>query len=157
MRGPTARLMLATAISASLLTIRMTAAATEPAEGNLKAAAQELAHQYDENYNAKNAAGMAALYAADGTLVTPGPVVTGHEALQKYYQARFDAGATDHHMTVKTVQMFGDSGYGVGEVHVKAPFDGKMTEMRGNVVWLYEHASQGWKYRLVSGSLAPSR
>jgi uncharacterized protein (TIGR02246 family) len=149
--------MFAATVAAPLLVMPGPLGAAEEVGGDLHSAAQALAKQYDENYNAKNAAGMAALYATDGSLVTPGSVITGHEALQKYYQARFNAGATDHHMTVKTVQVLGESGYGIGEVHVMAPFEGKITQMRGNVVWVYEHESEGWKYRLVSGTLAPSR
>jgi hypothetical protein len=35
-------------------------------DGSLRAAAVTLARQYDDNYNAKNASGMVALYANDG-------------------------------------------------------------------------------------------
>ena len=159
MQGSIDPVMFATALAAPLLVLPGAARAAEDGGGELNSAAQALAKQYDENYNAKNAAGMAALYAVDGTLVTPGPVVTGREALQKYYQARFDAGASDHHMTVKTVQMRGDVTYGIGEVRVMAPFgpEGKLTQMHGNVVWLYQHESEGWKYRLVTGTLIPSK
>jgi ketosteroid isomerase-like protein len=128
-------------------------------DGSLRAAAITLARQYDDDYNAKNASGMAALYANDGALVTSGPVIQGHDKLQQYYQGRFDGGATDHHMTVTAVQAQGDGGFGIGEVRVTAPFgpDAKVTPLRGNVVWVYERGAEGWKYRLVVGSLAPAK
>jgi uncharacterized protein (TIGR02246 family) len=128
-------------------------------EGSLRAAAVTLARQYDDNYNAKSASGMAALYANDGALVTSGPVIQGHDKLQQYYQSRFDAGATDHHMTVTAVQAQGDEGFGIGEVRVTAPFgpDAKVTPLHGNVVWVYERGAGGWKYRVVIGNLAPSK
>jgi uncharacterized protein (TIGR02246 family) len=128
-------------------------------EGSLRAAAIALARQYDDNYNAKNASGMVALYANDGALVTSGPVIQGHDKLQQYYQSRFDSGATDHHMTVTAVQAQGDGGFGIGEVRVTAPFgpDAKITSMHGNVVWVYERGADGWKYRVVVGNLAPAR
>jgi uncharacterized protein (TIGR02246 family) len=131
----------------------------EEEEGSLHAAAVTLARQYDDNYNAKNASGMAKLYATDGALVTSGPVIEGHDKLQQYYQGRFDAGATDHHMTVKVVQAQGDGGFGIGEVRVTAPFgpDAKVTPLHGNVVWIYERAAGGWKYRVVIGNLAPAK
>jgi uncharacterized protein (TIGR02246 family) len=126
---------------------------------SLRAAAVTLARQYDDNYNAKNASGMAALYANDGALVTSGPVIQGRDKLQQYYQSRFDSGATDHHMTVTAVQARGDGGFGIGEVRVTAPFgpDAKVTSLHGNVVWVYERAAGGWKYRVVIGNLAPSK
>jgi len=131
----------------------------EEEEGSLRAAAATLARQYDDNYNAKNASGMAALYANDGALVTSGPVIQGHDKLQQYYQSRFDAGAADHHMTVKAVQMQGEGGFGIGEVRVTAPFgpDAKVTPLHGNVVWIYERGAEGWKYRLVVGNLSPAK
>jgi len=131
----------------------------EEEEGSLHAAAVTLARQYDDNYNAKNASGMAALYANEGALVTSGPVIQGHDKLQQYYQSRFDAGATDHHMTDKAVQTLGDGGFGIGEVRVTAPFgpDAKVTPLHGNVVWVYERGAGGWKYRVVVGNLAPAK
>ena len=131
----------------------------EEEEGSLRAAAATLARQYDDNYNAKNASGMAALYANDGALVTSGPVIQGHDKLQQYYQSRFDGGATDHHMTVKEVQAQGDRGFGIGEVRVTAPFgpDAKVMPLHGNVVWVYERGAGGWKYRVVVGNLTPAR
>ena len=131
----------------------------EDQEGSLRSAAVTLARQYDDNYNAKNASGMAALYANDGALVTSGPVIQGHDKLQQYYQSRFDSGATDHHMTVNAVQAQGDGGFGIGEVRVTAPFgpDAKVTPLHGNVVWVYERAAEGWKYRVVVGNLAPAK
>jgi uncharacterized protein (TIGR02246 family) len=128
-------------------------------EGSLRAAAVALARQYDDNYNAKNASGMTALYANDGALVTSGPVIQGHDKLQQYYRSRFDAGATDHHMTVKEVQAQGDRGFGIGEVRVTAPFgpDAKVMPLHGNVVWVYERGAEGWKYRVVVGNLTPAR
>ena len=45
-------------------------------------AAETLGKGYDDNYNAKNAAGMAALYASDGVLVSPGPVIHGTDNLK---------------------------------------------------------------------------
>jgi ketosteroid isomerase-like protein len=59
-------------------------------------AATELGRQYDANYNAKKAVGMAGLYARDGVLISPGPVIRGTAELQKYYQSRFALGATGH-------------------------------------------------------------
>ena len=131
----------------------------EDQEGSLRSAAVTLARQYDDNYNAKNASGMAALYGNDGVLVTSGPVIQGHDKLQQYYQSRFDSGATDHHMIVNAVQAQGDGGFGIGEVRVTAPFgpDAKVTPLHGNVVWVYERAGEGWKYRVVVGNLAPAK
>lgn len=152
----TAALMAGVTVLVLVSPVRLDA---EEEEGSLRAAAATLARQYDDNYNAKNASGMAALYADDGALVTSGPVIQGHDKLQQYYQSRFDAGATDHHMTVKAVQAQGDGGFGIGEVRVTAPFgpEAKVTPLHGNVVWVYEREAGGWKYRVVVGNLAPAK
>jgi uncharacterized protein (TIGR02246 family) len=123
----------------------------------LMQAAIELGKQYDAHYNAGDAAGMARLYAPDGVLISPGPVLRGAAELQKYYQSRFAAGATGHHTKIIEVHVQGDGGYGVGQfdVRVQAP-GGGTREMHGNLALVYHHGANGWKLRLVAASVPPS-
>ncbi len=101
---------------------------------DLMRAATDLGSQYDANYNAKNAAGMAALYAPDGVMISPGPVLRGTAELEAYYQSRFAAGATGHHTTIVEVHVQGDGGYGVGRFAVTvADAGGGSHELRGNL------------------------
>jgi uncharacterized protein (TIGR02246 family) len=125
-------------------------------EQDLLAAAKELGQQYDANYNAKNAAGMAALYVPDGVLVSPGPVVKGAEALKPYYQSRFDAGATGHVTTINEVHVQGDGGFGIGQFQVSVPTpDGGKREIKGNLAAVYAHGPDGWHLRMVMASVPP--
>ena len=123
---------------AVMLTLAVTAGAAARAadmtEQDLLQAAIELGRQYDINYNAKNAAGMAGLYAPDGTFVSPGPVVRGTAALQAYYQSRFDAGAAGHLTKIVEVHLQGEGGYGIGQFTVSVPGSSNgRREIRGNL------------------------
>jgi uncharacterized protein (TIGR02246 family) len=132
------------------------ALAADVTEADLLAAAQELGRQYDTNYNGKNAAGMAGLYVPDGVLVSPGPVLRGREALAKYYQSRFDAGAHGHATTISETHQLGDGGYGIGQFTVMAPTPtGETRELHGNLSIVYRHGADGWHLALVAASVPP--
>ena len=82
-------------------------------------AATELGRQYDANYNDKNPAAMAALYASDGVLLSPsGSIVRGREALTTYYAERFASGARGHAIKVVEVHVQGNGGYGLAQFSV---------------------------------------
>ncbi len=122
----------------------------------LRRAAEAIGKSYDETYNAKNPAGMAALYSEDGMLVGPGAPVKGRPALEKYYQSRFDAGAGEHVTSIVDVQTLGDSGYGIGQFSVTVPgAGGARLQIHGNIVAIYRHESGGWKLRVLTASFAP--
>jgi uncharacterized protein (TIGR02246 family) len=130
------------------------ARAADVTEQELMRAAVELGRQYDTNYNAKNAAAMAGLYAPDGVLISPGPVVRGVDQLAAYYQSRFASGATGHQTRIVEVHVQGDSGYGVGQFAVTVPVPGGGSrELRGNLAMVYGHAADGWHLRLVAASV----
>src|SRR6204780_1590036 len=93
--GNVMRRVLLAAVLAGAVGAGMPARAAEVTQQELMQGAEMLGKGYDDNYNAKNAAGMAALYASDGVLVSPGPVIHGADNLKSYYQSRFDAGASD--------------------------------------------------------------
>lgn len=134
-------------------------AAPAPSEQELRQAAALLGKGYDEAYNSKSASGMASLYTENGTLMPPGRApVQGRQALTVYYQGRFDSGATGHVTQVNEVHALGDGGFGIGQFTVTAPGpDGALHEVHGNTVYIYEHAPDGWKVRLVIGSVVPNR
>lgn len=96
-------------------------------------------------------AGMAALYASDGVLLSPsGAVVRGREALTAYYTRRFASGARGHSIKVIEVHVQGDGGYGVSQFSVMAPdANGGLHEEHGSIVAVYEHDPDGWRMRLV--------
>jgi len=130
-------------------------AAADVTESELMQAATELGRQYDANYNNKNPAGLAALYASDGVLITPsGPIVRGREALRTYYASRFAAGARGHAIKVVEVHVQGDGGYGLAQFSVTVPrANGDLHEVDGRIVAVYQRDPDGWHMRLVEASV----
>jgi uncharacterized protein (TIGR02246 family) len=129
--------------------------AAEVTETELMQAAVELGRQYDANYAKKDPAGMAALYAEDGVLVSPGgPIVRGRDALRSYYTKRFASGARSHAIKVVEVHVQGDGGYGLSQFSVTVPRnDGSFREERGSIVTIYQRGPDGWHLRLVIPSV----
>ncbi|MBV8211743.1 MAG: SgcJ/EcaC family oxidoreductase [Verrucomicrobia bacterium] len=129
--------------------------AADVTEAELMQAAIALAQQYDAHYDAKDPAGMAALYASDGVLVSPvGPIVRGREALLAYYSKRFASGAKGHSIKVLEVHVQGNGGYGLAEFSVTAPKpNGELREEHGRIVSVYQLDPDGWHLRLVIPSI----
>jgi uncharacterized protein (TIGR02246 family) len=135
----------------------MPARAAEVTQQELMQAAETLGKGYDENYNAKNAAGMAELYASDGVLISPGPVIHGRDNLKSYYQSRFEAGAGGHMTKIVEVHVQGDGGFGIGQFSATVPTpDGGRREIKGNLATVYEHGADGWHLRLIAASVPPA-
>jgi uncharacterized protein (TIGR02246 family) len=131
--------------------------AADVTEQELMRAAVDLGQRYDANYNDKNPAGMAALYAADGMLLSPaGSVVRGRDALKAYYTERFAAGARGHAIKVVEVHVQGDGGYGIAQFSVSAPqASGGLHAVSGRIVTVYQRDPDGWHMRLVDPTVAP--
>jgi uncharacterized protein (TIGR02246 family) len=149
-------------LTLTLLALLVGAAATpalaaDVTEAELMQAATSLAQQYDSNYAAKNSAGMAALYASDGVLVSPsGPIVRGRQALTTYYDKRFASGARGHAIKVIEVHVQGDGGYGLTQFSVTVPgANGNLHEEHGSIVVVYGRDADGWHMRLVQPSVPP--
>ena len=147
----------------SLLAVLVGAAAApalagaDVTESELMQAATELGRQYDANYNGKNPAGMAALYAPDGVLLSPsGSIVRGREALATYYADRFATGARGHAIKVVEVHVQGDGGYGIAQFSVSAPgANGGLREVDGRIVAIYRRDPDGWHMRVLEASVVP--
>ncbi|AUD07561.1 YybH family protein [Spirosoma pollinicola] len=98
--------------------------------------------------NAKDATAAANCYADDAVILPPGqPTVTGHEAIQKYWQGFLDgAGYVDGTVSTIATGSNGDLGYEIGtaDLHLKGP-DGKiMTEKIKYTIVLKRNAEGKW-------------
>src|SRR5579875_2981215 len=114
--------------------------AAQAGEQELRQAADTLAKEYDHSYNAKNASGMAALYAPNGILVPPGRApVEGRPAIAAYYQGRFDQGIGGHVTRITEVHPLGDGGLALGRFSIQAPGPNGPHEVHGNVIYVVEH------------------
>ncbi|WP_460913709.1 YybH family protein [Spirosoma areae] len=96
------------------------------------ATAEELSQvnrDFAKALNARDAAAAANCYAEDAVILPPGqPNVTGHEAIQKYWQGFLDgAGYVDGAVSTIATGSNGDLGYEIGtaDLHLKGP-DGKI-------------------------------
>ncbi|MGB8841814.1 MAG: nuclear transport factor 2 family protein [Aliidongia sp.] len=145
----------APALLALLLGTTAPALATEVTEAELMKAATKLGQQYDANYAKKDPAGMAALYATDGLLVSPsGPIVRGRDALTSYYTKRFASGAHDHAIKIVEVHVTGNGGYGLAQFSVTVPHpNGELAQVHGSIVAIYQHDPDGWHMSLVEPSV----
>jgi len=110
---------------------------------------------YIEKYNNKDAAGVAALYAEDGILVPPGPVVSGKANIEKAWQASFDAGRTGIRYDIKQVQPEGNIVLVVGQFTVKVPEGGSLQDRPGNFVNVYQWDGTALRFRIHSFSFIP--
>jgi ketosteroid isomerase-like protein len=100
---------------------------------------------------------MAALYATDGVLVSPGgPLIRGRAALQAYYKNRFASGARDHESKVAEAHAMGEGGYGLGTFSVNTPqSDGNAKRLTGNIAYVCKHGPDGWRLQAVVPSVPP--
>jgi uncharacterized protein (TIGR02246 family) len=110
---------------------------------------------YIEKYNNKDAAGVAALYAEDGVLVPPGPMVAGKTNIEKAWQAAFDAGRTGIRYDVKQIQPEGNIVMVVGQFTVKVPEGGSLQDRPGNFVNVYQWDGSALKFLVHSFSFIP--
>ena len=118
-----------------------------------KAVATFVSH-YEKLFNAKDAQGLAALFADDAVQAAPGPLLTNRDDIAKRYKAIFDLGNTDFHVTVKQVQAEGNLVFIVGQFSVKSP-QGGMHEIGGNVVDIFEWDGDALKFRVLSFNVSP--
>jgi len=145
--------ILSATIGLFALAIAIPSFAHDQAEAEKAVAA--LVATYIEKYNNKDAAGVAALYAEDGILVPPGPVVSGKANIEKAWQASFDAGRTGIRYDIKQVQPEGNIVLVVGQFTVKVPEGGSLQDRPGNFVNVYQWDGTALRFRIHSFSFMP--
>jgi ketosteroid isomerase-like protein len=83
--------------------------------------------------------------------------VRGRTALTAYYTKRFAAGARGHVITVAEVHVQGNGGYGIAHFSVTVPnVDGKLHEVHGTILAVYQRDPDGWHLRVVEPSVPES-
>jgi uncharacterized protein (TIGR02246 family) len=131
--------------------------AAAPKQGELLEAATKLGAQYDANYALQDPNAMAALYAPDGTLVSPaGNIIHGHDALVNYYRSRFANGAVKHHIEMQELHVQGNGGYGVAHITIQSKdASGGLRTETGNLVAVFLKSADGWHFCLIEPSIPP--
>ena len=107
---------------------------------------------YEKLYNARDAEGLAALFADDGVQSAPGQLLTNRADIEKRYKAMFDAGPTDYHVTVKQTQAEGNIVFIVGQFAAKKS---ATHEIDGNFVDILEWDGDALKFRVLSFNISP--
>jgi uncharacterized protein (TIGR02246 family) len=127
-----------------------------PSFAHDQAEAQKAVNIFTENYakayNAKDAASIVAMFAADGVEAGPGPILTDRKDIEKHFNVIFSAGATDLHFDIKQVQAEGNIVVAVGVFTFKVP---DRSTIGGNVVNVYEWDGDALKYRVHSYNYLP--
>jgi len=117
-------------------------------QAEAKKAVDGFAATFLQKFNAKDAEGVAALYAADGVLVPPGAMVSGHDNLVKAFKALFDGGRTDLRFAIQQIQPEGNIILVIGGLVVKMPVNGTVKDVDGNFVSVYQWDGDGLKFRV---------
>lgn len=137
------RRTIALALSSLILACQAPAPApTPPADATADIAAQN--QRFGAALAAKDAAGIAALYTEDGSLLPPNAVaVQGRAAIQAFWQAFIDMGATDGTLTTAEVSNTDTDAVEVGTWVVRAA-DGTVVDNGKYIVW-WKKSDAGWQ------------
>ena len=108
--------------------------------------------QYEQLFDAKDIAGIVAMFAPDGVDAGPGPVLTSRADIEKRFVSIFGSGASDLRYDIKQVGVAGDLVFSVGQYTVKTK-DG--STVSGNGVSIYEWNGDTLKYRVHTNNFAP--
>ncbi len=120
-------------------------------------ALRTLARDLVTHYNGKDAAKTAALFAGNGMLMPPNSsIVRGQEAIQTFYEKRFQQGATGLEITPDEIAGQGELAYVSGSYAVRtAPDGGAEMRDRGKFLWVARKMPSGWRweYQMWSSDL----
>jgi uncharacterized protein (TIGR02246 family) len=116
--------------------------------GSAETAIRDAAKAFVAAANAKDAAGIGALYAEDAVLMPPNQeMVRGRAAIQAYWQGVIDAGAKDVSLTTTHVSSSGNVGYEAGtyQFTIAAPGAQPVTDRGKYLVGLRREADGKWR------------
>ncbi len=116
--------------------------ASAQAGGDVRSQIEQLGQAWEKAYNAGDAAGVAALYTKDATLMVPGSEPGSGAAIQGLIAADIKQGGK---LTLTTVDVVGSGDYAVetGKWVANSP-DGKHLD-HGPYLTVYKKADGGWK------------
>lgn len=147
--GQTKAALLATAMFA----IAGTVAAAQTVEDELRAAED----QWQDLFNAGDAAGLAALYADDAMRLPPdGSRTVGRAAIEAALQGDFDAGLENIQLDATDIGHEGDLAYVVGDNTIDFPMGDAMGTGSGTYVLIYRKEDDGaWRIVVETWNDAP--
>jgi uncharacterized protein (TIGR02246 family) len=138
---------------AAVFALGAAAASAQTAEAELRAAED----RFETLWNAKDAAGLAALYAEDGMRLPPDASrVVGPDAIEAMFREEFAAGLDDLRLEATEIGHDGNLGWVVGDNTIAFPVDGEMMTGTGNYVVVYRREDDGvWRIVIDTWNDAP--
>ena len=112
---------------------------------NHRAEIQSIIDQFAKAANAKDAQGIASIYADDATLLPPGqPPVKGRDAIRDFWQGFLDSGADAPALKIVSIDASGDLAYEIGEWTAIMPKpDGSTAPTTGKYLVVYKRQPDG--------------
>lgn len=96
------------------------------------------------NFKSRDAASMAALYTEDGQVLPPNSdFVTGHEAIQAFWQALMDMGIREAKLEIVEVESHGDTAIEVSKFTLLGESEQVLNQGKYMVVWKQDQGQ--WK------------
>ncbi|MGW8178319.1 MAG: YybH family protein [bacterium] len=100
--------------------------------------------KFMENFKSGDAASLAALYTEDGQVLPPNSdFVTGHEAIQAFWQALMDMGIREAKLEILEVESHGDTAIEVSKFTLLGEGKQMLNEGKYIVVWKQDQGQ--WK------------
>ena len=103
--------------------------------------------QWEDNFNSGDLAAFAAFFAEEAKVLPPNSsIIVGRESIQEFFQAFFDAGGNDLHLTVIDLHVIGDMAYKVGKYSLTIqPEEGEAISDNGKYVEIWKRDNGTWK------------
>lgn len=110
-----------------------------------------------ELWTARDAAGLAQLYAEDGIRLPPDASrIQGREAIEDMFEAEFEAGLENLQLEPTDIGHDGDLGWVVGNLSIDFPMGDSMGTGTGNYVIVYRKEDDGaWRIVIDTWNDAP--
>ncbi len=113
--------------------------------GTTKAAIEAVDAEFEAALKAGSASRLAAVYTKDGQALPPnGPIVSGREALEVFWQGAVDAGIASAELETVELEEFGDSAVQIGRYLLKAA-DGTTADV-GKLMILWKKEDGEWRW-----------
>jgi uncharacterized protein (TIGR02246 family) len=146
-------LKLAVPAMAALSMMAATAAFAQTVEDELRAAEDA----WEALWNAKDAPGLAALYAEDGMRLPPDATRTvGRTAIEAMFEGEFAAGLENMQLEATDIGHDGNLGWVVGDVSLNFPTGDTMGTGTGNYIVVYRKEDDGvWRIVIDTWNDAP--
>ncbi|MEJ1157991.1 YybH family protein [Prosthecomicrobium sp. N25] len=113
--------------------------------------------KWDAAFNKKDAAGIAALYAADAKLLPPAKVVvSGPAEIEKFFKSILEGGFADHKIEIVDLKVEGNLAYQAGRWTATGPAQGgTRATYTGSLISVLEKQADGsWKSRAHTWNVA---